>query len=199
MFVEPFLPAEIREKVVFAKNLDELLSYVDEEHLPEDLGGKAKSKGWVIRSYWILVVVHFPGTACNFRISVQYVPPSHPFRCRCRGIGSGTDVKSTFRSPYEPPTKDQETKKPASDSERKQFFKELDVLNTAYEDATRKWIKAMDKGASQKEEDKILDERDAIQAARYALCRKGDPLWRASTEISRLGNVREVRALSRLL
>lgn len=45
MFVEPFLPAEIRDKVVFAKNLDELLSYVDEEHLPEDLGGKAKAKG----------------------------------------------------------------------------------------------------------------------------------------------------------
>lgn len=49
----------------------------------------------------------------------------------------------------------------------------------------------MDRGASQKEEDKILDERDAIQAARYALCRKGDGLWRASTEISRLGYVRE--------
>lgn len=96
-------------------------------------------------------------------------------------------------SPYKPPTKNDETKKPASDAERKKFFAQLDKLNKAYEDATRKWIKAMDDGCSQKEEDKILDERDAIQARRYALCRKGDPLWRATTEIARLGYVREVR------
>lgn len=49
----------------------------------------------------------------------------------------------------------------------------------------------MKKGMSQKEEDKVLDERDALQAQRYALCREGDSLWRASTEISRAGNVRE--------
>lgn len=45
-FVEPFLPAEIRDKVVFAANLDELLQYVDAEHLPEDMGGKAAAKGY---------------------------------------------------------------------------------------------------------------------------------------------------------
>lgn len=49
----------------------------------------------------------------------------------------------------------------------------------------------MSKGWKQRQDDKCLQERDDIQAERLALCRKGDHLWRASTELSRAGIVKE--------